>query len=241
ELLEGESLQTRIERPPPLSLGETLAVADPLLDVLAAAHDRSIVHRDIKPANVYLTHKGGVKLLDFGLARVRDCESYVQTTRDGVVMGTAAFMAPEQAHAQTELVDARSDQWAVGALVFYLLSGRYVHQGASMLDRILAAARTPAPSLATVTPHVPPSIAAVVDRALAFAKDARFPTTRAMRGALREAAASLGLSTERSASSQSRPVLAAVRAPERPESVTLDPGELVDERSIATRLLENTP
>jgi hypothetical protein len=113
-----------------------------------------------------------------------------------------------------------------------------------MLDRILAAARTPARSLARVAPRVPPPIVAVVDRSLAFEKDARFPTTRAMRDALRAAATSLGLSWEKPAPSKSRPdfpVVPMVHVVDRPESITLDPNELVDERSIATRLLEKTP
>jgi serine/threonine-protein kinase len=242
ELLEGESLQSRLERPPPLALADTIFVAEQLLDVLAAAHDKNIVHRDIKPANVYLTNKGTVKLLDFGLARVRDSEAYLQTTRDGIVMGTAAFMAPEQAHAQTELVDPRADQWAVGALVFYLLTGKYVHEGKTMLDRILAAARTPARSLATVAPQLPASLVAIVDRSLAFRKEARFPDTRAMRDAMHEVATSLGIARESVRDSRTSSSSSSKRIPlPRPESVTLDPAELVDERSIATRLMEKTP
>src|SRR5882672_9647196 len=119
ELLEGESLEGRIakngNRLDPASL---LAIIDAVLDVLAAAHGQGIIHRDIKPANLFITRDGEAKILDFGLAHVRERSFNQRLTRTGMVMGTSTYMPPEQARAQWKMVDARSDIWAVGATMF---------------------------------------------------------------------------------------------------------------------------
>ena len=105
-----------------------LAIGDAVLDVLVAAHAKAIVHRDIKPANLFITRDGTLKVLDFGVARLRDASSQ-DSTRTGAMMGTPAFMSPEQAYGRTHEVDAKSDIWAVGASLFRLLTGRHVHLG----------------------------------------------------------------------------------------------------------------
>jgi serine/threonine protein kinase len=181
ELLEGESLEQRMKRTKTLSVVEALFAADHVLDVLASAHDAGIIHRDIKPANVFITKDGRIKLLDFGLARVREASFKAAATKDGILMGTAAYMAPEQAQGKAANIDTRADQWAVGALLFTGLSGHFVHEARNLVDRIIAAGTRPARSLATVAPQAPADVIALVDRALAFDKSARFADCRAMR------------------------------------------------------------
>jgi eukaryotic-like serine/threonine-protein kinase len=200
ELLRGESIEAVWER-----RGKRLAdrfvvdIGIELLDVLAAAHERGVVHRDIKPANLLLTLDGRLKVLDFGIARLRDAASS-QATRTGITMGTPAFMAPEQVLGKTAEIDGRTDVWAAGATLFTLASGRLVHEADTVQQMMISAATTPAPSLASVLPGAHPSLCAVVDGALAFAKGDRFPGAAAMRDALRKVSASLygGASPQRS-------------------------------------------
>src|ERR1700722_8622570 len=117
ELLDGETLEERRLRcGGRLVEDEVLSVADQLLDVLIAAHAKGIVHRDIKPENVFLTRTGQVKVLDFGIAGLRELSGGgTRATRAGTSMGTPAFMAAEQARGLWNEVDGRTDLWAVGA------------------------------------------------------------------------------------------------------------------------------
>jgi serine/threonine-protein kinase len=193
ELLEGESVDALAERrggrlPPE----EVLAVADRLLDVLVAAHAKGIIHRDIKPDNLFLTADGRLKLLDFGIARLRDGNAKVTMTVDGASFGTPAFMAPEQALGRTEEIDARADVFGVGATMFSLLTGRFVHVTRTLNEQLVAQASRPPPPLASVAPDVPAAVAAVVDRALTFEKEHRWPDARLMREAIHVAQQALG-------------------------------------------------
>ncbi len=190
ELLEGETLEARLRRGP-LGAGEVLRVADAVLDVLHHAHRNGIIHRDIKPANVFLTREGVVKILDFGFARLREHTFDAAATRDGVVIGTPSFMPPEQAQAKPDQIDHRSDLWAVGATAFTALTGRQVHEGRTMVERLMAAMRKPAPSLAAFLPSAPAALVAWVDRALEFDKEARWADAETMRAAGRDVSRAL--------------------------------------------------
>jgi serine/threonine-protein kinase len=188
ELLDGETLAHRFERKArSLVIEEVLLVADQVLDVLTAAHEKQIVHRDIKPDNIFLTRTGGVKLLDFGIARLRELSTESSATRSGSTMGTPAYMAPEQARARWDEVDARTDLWAVGATMFKLLTGRVVHVADTVNEQLLAAMTQPAPPIGTLAPTVPIPVVEVVDKALAFDKADRWGDARKMQRAIREA------------------------------------------------------
>lgn len=194
ELLEGETVEQRWERHGRrLPIEEALSVADQLLDVLAAAHAKNIVHRDVKPDNLLITKTGVLKVLDFGIAKVFErAEARRTSTQAGMVMGTPAFMAPEQARARWDEVDGRTDLWAVGATLFTTLSGRYVHEASSSQEQLIMSATTPAPPLASVAPGVPAEVASIIDRALAFDRSRRWANAGAMQVAVRGALDGLG-------------------------------------------------
>ncbi|HEX3771577.1 MAG TPA: serine/threonine-protein kinase [Polyangiaceae bacterium] len=188
ELLDGESLSQALARAGgKISTADALAVTGQVLEVLAIAHANGIIHRDIKPANVFVTKTGHTKLLDFGLARIRDGNKSLIPTAVGVVMGTAGYMAPEQARGQTDQIDARTDVFSVGAVLFRSISGRRVHEKQNAFDMTLAAMKDPAPPFASVFPQAGHYLASVIDRSLAFEKDKRWQSAEEMFGALRVA------------------------------------------------------
>jgi serine/threonine-protein kinase len=146
ELIEGPTLADRIAQGP-ISLAETLSLAKQIADALDAAHEKAIVHRDLKPANVKLTPAGTVKVLDFGLAKAAPTDgstfdrSHSPTmtiggTREGVILGTVAYMSPEQARGKA--VDKRTDIWALGCLLYEMLTGRAAFQSETTSDTIAA-------------------------------------------------------------------------------------------------------
>lgn len=186
ELLIGESLEARLQRKRVLDAAEVLYIADRTLDVLRVAHAAGIVHRDIKPPNLFLTEEGRVKVLDFGLARVRERTFQGELTRTGMVIGTASYMPPEQARGKRELIGAHTDIWALGSTMFKALSGEYVHRDGSPAERLVASMSTPAPPLEQRVPEVHAGVAAIVDRSLAFQPSDRYPSAADMQHAVRE-------------------------------------------------------
>ena len=188
ELLEGETLDARWERKGRrFEATEVLAVMDQVLDTLVAAHERGIVHRDLKPENLFLTYAGQVKVLDFGIARVRELSAGASSTQTGSLMGTPTFMPPEQARGLWAEVDGASDIWALGATMFTLLTGRYVHISRTVSEALVLAVTQPAPSVGSVGVALPAEVVALVDRALAYEKSQRWSDARAMQEALRHA------------------------------------------------------
>ncbi len=191
EFLMGTTLRQRIATSP-LPLPEALEAIAQVLDVLAVAHERHIVHRDLKPDNLFRTDDGTLKVLDFGIARMRDELRPAYDTRSGMTMGTIGYMPPEQARGLSAEIDARTDVWALGATLYSLLTGKRLHEAPTTSEALLLAMTTPVPPMARLLPRVPASVQAVLDRALAFDKDARYPSARAMSAAVQAARAEVG-------------------------------------------------
>jgi tetratricopeptide (TPR) repeat protein len=176
-LYEGESLKDRIVRGP-LPPADALGIAAEVADGLAAAHDAGVLHRDIKPANLFLTRRGDVKILDFGLAKLAGS---AKITRTGMTMGTLAYMPPEQVLGAE--VDARADLWALGAVLYESVTGRAPFDGptqAAVLQRIL---NDDPPPPSTFDAALAP-LDGLLARALAKLPEDRFDSARALRAAL---------------------------------------------------------
>jgi eukaryotic-like serine/threonine-protein kinase len=181
ELLQGESLYDRLARERTLSIEETLRIAVQTARGLKKAHELQVVHRDLKPENVFLTHgEDGVlqtKLVDFGLAKFYEPHldpANHRLTKEGALFGTPAYMSPEQAKAKGN-VDQRSDLWALGCIVFEMLTGRTVwdvEQGVAMILAQIATAPLPQPR--AFRPDLPPQFDAWFARALARDVELRF-------------------------------------------------------------------
>jgi serine/threonine-protein kinase len=177
ELLEGDSLIERaLEHPP--SLEDALRYLDEVLDVLAAAHAQGIIHRDIKPDNLFITREGPLKVLDFGIARMNEGSPRSQRTASGMVIGTPEYMSPEQVLGHK--IDARADIYSVGATFFWLLARRHVHPASNDME-VMVKTMTERPTpLCVAAPRVPVDVGLVIDRALAFRTDDRYPDAATM-------------------------------------------------------------
>jgi len=186
ELLDGETIEARrVRLGGMLPVGEALAIADKALDALGAAHGKGIVHRDVKPDNVFLTKDGQVKLLDFGLARMKDLRT--EATKTGVFIGTPEFMSPEQAQGKRDEVDARSDVWGMGATLFTCITGKNVHDARNVHEQLVASATVRPRSVRALMPTLPEPVAIVIDRALELEKADRWESAQEMQRALRAA------------------------------------------------------
>jgi serine/threonine-protein kinase len=194
ELLTGETLETLAnQHGGKLTVAEVLEYSAQVLDVLVAAHTRGIVHRDIKPDNLFATARG-LKVVDFGLARVLEGETHIKMTQ-GFTMGTPAFMSPEQARGRGDLVDQRSDLYCLGATMFALLTGEIVHENtsATVPELVSATFSRQARSLSVAMPEAPECVVRIVDRALQLEKVDRWPSALVMREEVSKAAAELGI------------------------------------------------
>jgi serine/threonine-protein kinase len=194
ELLEGETLEESLERRGKLPRAEALRIAIEVLDALAAAHAREIVHRDIKPANIYLNRESeGVyhaKLLDFGIAHVAP-KGGNKLTDAGVVLGTPEYMPPEQARGKN--VGPVSDVWAVGVVLYEMLSGMVPWSGDSAASVLIAVANNPLTDIRELQPDTPVQLVQVINRALEKEPKRRFHSAEEMRDAIAAAAESEGL------------------------------------------------
>jgi eukaryotic-like serine/threonine-protein kinase len=180
ELVAGPTLAERIARGP-IPLSEALPIARQIAEALDAAHEEGIVHRDLKPANIKLTPSGAVKILDFGLAKVREAavategvESHSPTapavSHEGMILGTAAYMSPEQAEGKT--TDRRTDLWSFGVVFLEMLTGRRVFSGES-LTQVLASVLREEPDWSSLPPDTPSAIRRLLRRCLQKAPDRR--------------------------------------------------------------------
>jgi WD40 repeat protein len=164
ELLEGESLEERLKREQRLPVEEILRIGRELALGLAAAHGRGLIHRDVKPSNIWLENSPvRVKILDFGLARAATDEGHL--TQDGALLGTPAFMAPEQARG--EKVDARSDLFSLGCVLYRMATGRLPFRGRDTMSTLMSLANDTPPPIPEINPEVPAGLADLVMRLLA--------------------------------------------------------------------------
>jgi len=185
-LLEGRTLLARWEGANRrLPIDEVAVVISDALEVLVSAHAKGIIHRDIKPDNLFIITTGNVRVLDFGIARRINSDS--STTFTGRMVGTPAFMPPEQALGERDSVGPHSDCWAMGATIFTLLSGELVHVASTSGEQLAAAATRIARSLADVSPGFPSAIVEFVGKSLAFDPAHRWRSAREMRDGLHEA------------------------------------------------------
>ena len=195
ELLEGESLEACIARGA-LAPARAVQIAVAACDGLAAAHAAGIVHRDLKPANLFVTRDGHVKVLDFGIARVSSADT--QLTMAGSVIGTPSYLAPEQARGEHE-VDGRADVWALGVVLYEMVTGTRPFERASPLASMLAVLMEDPPRLSSLLLAPQHELDAVVTRCLAKSRDARWATIgelgRALAGAKLSRAAPVTTST----------------------------------------------
>lgn len=197
ELLRGEDLRARIRRLGKLPVAEAVHVVAQVLRGLCRAHEAGIVHRDLKPDNVFLEARDDdpmfAKIVDFGISKIqrRPGEPSSSTlTRRGVVLGTPYYMSPEQAQAMPDL-DARTDLFSVGAIMYECLAGRPPHVGSSYEQIIIGICTRDAEDPRRLEPSVPQAIAAFVMRALERDRDRRWPSAAAMLEGLRAAAPAL--------------------------------------------------
>jgi len=178
ELLEGRDLAAALRPPAPLALAERLRAMVEICHGLHHAHAHGVLHRDVKPANVRILTTGGVKIVDFGIARLEDAGM----TRTGIIMGTPAYLSPE-ALLGTGL-DARADMWSAGVLLYEMVAGRRPFSAPDVPTLAWRIVHEAAAPLEAARHGAPPELDAIVARALARQRDARFPDMAAMAQAL---------------------------------------------------------
>jgi eukaryotic-like serine/threonine-protein kinase len=188
EHIPGENLKEVVEREGQLPVAQALALTHQIARGLAFAHQHGVVHRDVKPQNVLLDESGTAKVTDFGIARSLDPGE--ELTQTGTLLGTSDYIAPEQASG--EPIDARSDQYSLGVLLYELLTGEVPYPADSFMAVAMRHLRDPVPSVRERRRDVPDRVDKIVARAMAKRPADRFPSTEAMMGAIEDALADTG-------------------------------------------------
>jgi serine/threonine protein kinase/ActR/RegA family two-component response regulator len=218
ELLDGVSLDRELSECGTLTPRRSAEILLPVLDVLAEAHDAGLIHRDVKPGNVFLHQSRGrevVKVLDFGIAKLMgETATSQQLTRDGLLIGTPTYMAPERLNDQD--YDGRSDVYSVGVMLYLMLTGRlpYAAERGDLIALVVQHMKQPVPSVREHAPGVPAEVEAVVTRALAKSPEER-PEAREL---ARHLSAAVGLP----AGEETTAAVSAPSAPSAP-SAAADP------------------
>ena len=186
ELLEGESLEQLLERQPPTER-QALEIMSQVLDALSYAHARGIIHRDVSPANIFVTAGGTVKIIDFGLAKAA---TDLRLTREGSPIGAAHYMSPEQIRGAQD-IDARTDIYSCGVVLYELLAGKKPFEGDNAFDIMKAQTEQTPDSPRESNPQISTALSEIVLRALAKKPEARFQSADALLLALREVSADI--------------------------------------------------
>jgi serine/threonine-protein kinase len=177
EFLEGEDLAAVLTKRGPLPVADVVNFVIQACDAIAEAHSVGIVHRDLKPANLFLAHRPDktrlVKVLDFGISKMAGAGSEAQLTQTQGLLGSPVYMSPEQMTAP-KTVDSRSDVWALGVIMFELLSGATPFVGETMPELVVGILHGTAPSVASIRPDVPAPVADAIARCLEKDRDARY-------------------------------------------------------------------
>jgi eukaryotic-like serine/threonine-protein kinase len=190
EFLAGESLAARLVRQTVLPLDEAVEVASQIAEALSAVHQEKIVHRDLKPENLFLVPDKGtrqgfrVKILDFGIAKLMGDKSNSPKTQTGTVMGTPAYMSPEQCRGTSDAMDHRSDIYSLGVILFHMVCGRtpFVSEGTGEL--LAMHIYRPVPSPLSIAPHLPQALVSLILKALEKEPRNRFQTMAELHEAL---------------------------------------------------------
>jgi serine/threonine protein kinase len=234
ELLEGEDLESFLKRTGQLTPAVTLHICKQIGDALHAAHLAGVVHRDLKPGNVFLSNNGPfpnyVKVLDFGVAKIFDGEN-TPLTANATLMGTPAYMAPEQALGRVAEIDLRTDQFALASMAYEMLAGKpaFYREGDSVytiLERIVQG-ETPA-----LPDHVPDPIKSAITRALCKNKEGRFPS-------MTEFLAALGATGETLLGSPSGAAMKGLTAQSTIEKLAAAPASLAGDPTLPPRSKRN--
>jgi serine/threonine protein kinase len=201
EFLYGRPLQALLRHNVPVPLDVTGPILVQVCDALEAAHKRGIVHRDLKPDNVYLiTMKGKknfVKVVDFGIARVTDdAGASTGKTQTGMVMGTPAYMSPEQGSGASNKIDGRSDVYSLGVMMFQLATGRLPFPGANFGEVLIGHLQLPPPQLRSLNPSVPAAYEAIVLKCLQKQQEDRYASMKELKHAIEACMDQLGISKE---------------------------------------------
>jgi eukaryotic-like serine/threonine-protein kinase len=175
EYVEGENLKQRLERTGPMPVRDALLLTLQMARALAFAHGRGLIHRDVKPQNVLLNADGQAKMTDFGIARSIDVQGVTIT---GTVLGTSEYIAPEQARGQR--VDAQTDVYSLGVVLFELLVGGVPYEGETFVTVALKHVNEPVPPVLERRPDLPPRVAMAVERAMAKSPDDRFSSMQVL-------------------------------------------------------------
>lgn len=188
EYLDGESMQTRLEKLGPMPVKEVLRFCFGLLDGLAKVHDAGVVHRDINPHNIYFAKRPSgevVKLIDFGLAKIESEEAtQKRLTLPGSVLGTPHFMSPEQARGMMHEVDARSDLYAIGVVMYRAVTGHLPFRSPSYVELAMKINTETPPSPLDLVPGLDGNFVAIIQKAMARDKAKRFGSARELLGAI---------------------------------------------------------